>query len=139
MHDVTQRSTSNEVEGITSYQCDGRFSPRLENGDVVGWNYFNLVHHVMGAATLPMQINRIPYVNVLKPTEETVPVPGNANVSGFARSRRATDVADCSIQCEVVRSLQYWHLKLKRRDFKNSQRRRYICREAGFVGFDTLF
>ena len=85
-----------------------------------------------------MQINRIPYVNVLKPTEESVPVPSNANVSGFARSRRATNVADSTIQCQVVRSFQHWHLKLKRRNFKNSQRRRYIRREAGFVGFDTL-
>ena len=133
MHDVTQRGAPNKVKWITSHQRQGRLSPRIENGYVLGWNYLDFIDQVMRATLLRMQIDRVSDVNILKRAEESVPMPGNAYVSGFAGRRSSANVPDRPIQRQIVGPFQNRHLQLKRGNVENPQWRRDVRKQASVV------
>src|SRR4030095_1056988 len=96
-HDISQGRTANKVEGVAGYKGESRLGPWRQNRNIFWRNDNNLVDDITRIPHFGVQIDRVARMNILEPSEESIAVSGDTNVTGFTRNGSAVDVSDGAI------------------------------------------
>ena len=73
---------------------------------------WDLVRNVVGVSSFRVKIEVVAQVNILESPEKSISMPGDSNVPLFARSPRAVNVADGTIQRQIVGTFQHRNFEL---------------------------